>query len=301
MKNREFKKMMEKGDKSRWEICYQIAEHYYRREDYGQALSWYQQAIALPDCNPLVYFTIGYLYQHGEGVELDFVEAVEWYEKAAAEDVPQALYNLAYFYQNGLIVNKNPEKALQMLKRATSAMNHLQIESHFYESWKEQAENELEQLKQQCDELKKEVERNSRDLEVETNARIKAEKLTAEYYSQLKSNSKAAEDLLKKIIEEHNSSYENLQKAFELQFSEMYTNCVDTINKLQNINESLHVQYTVLNQTTKTKSKEIVLMGEKNEKLMQQIEYEKKKRKILTVVLFVIVVLFIAMYLIYKI
>ena len=34
------------------------------------------------------------------------------YRKAASSDIPQALYSLAYFYQNGIVVSKNETTAV---------------------------------------------------------------------------------------------------------------------------------------------------------------------------------------------
>lgn len=147
MNSIELQSLLENGDTDRWEVCYQIAEYYYEHQDYRLAFSWYVKAASLPDCNPIVYFEIGYFYQHGEGVDTDLAEAVSWYERAAENNVPQACYNLAYFYQNGLIVDKNPEKALQMLKTATAIMHQLQMEHFLYEAWKkgyEQQKNDLQ-------------------------------------------------------------------------------------------------------------------------------------------------------------
>ncbi len=264
MNNRELKKLLEDGNKDKWDVCYQIAEYYYEHQEPQMAFFWYNKAALLPGCNPVIYFEIGYLYQHGEGVDIDFAEAVKWYEKAAAEDVPQAFYNLAYFYQNGLVVGRNPEKALQMLRIATASMRRLQVERFFYELWKEKSEtqlarlhkenevlheqinsmeeikqymsfqsseaicengrlkeaqerlsNELIELKEQSNLLKDRAEKAEQKLEIEKNVRTKTEQLSSEYHFQMQNQLKAAENLIKKIVEDYNISHESIRKSYE--------------------------------------------------------------------------------------
>lgn len=160
MEIKEIKKLQETGRDGNWKSCYQLAEYYYEGKDYAQAVFWYKKAAESSDCNPLVCFELGYLYQHGQGVDSDLIEAVQWYQKAAENDVPQALYNLAYFYQNGLVVDRDPEKAVDLLQRATSLMRRLQLERYSYEEWKAEsdvrcgcAEREAEECRAQADAL----------------------------------------------------------------------------------------------------------------------------------------------------
>lgn len=130
------KGIAEQNQNVNWECCYRTAEHLYAQGIYKEAFSWYKKASQFPDCNPIVFFELGYLFQHGEGVDSDYIEAFKWYEKAASLDVPQAMYNLAYFYQNGLVVDQDIQKAAQLLRDATSLMDRLQLERGFYDEWK---------------------------------------------------------------------------------------------------------------------------------------------------------------------
>lgn len=34
---------------------------------------------------------LGYMYEHGEGVEQDYAKAIQWYEKAAAQGCQEAI------------------------------------------------------------------------------------------------------------------------------------------------------------------------------------------------------------------
>lgn len=135
-----------------WESCYRTAEHLYAQGAYQEALFWYKKASALPDCNPIVFFELGYLFQHGEGVDSDNIEALKWYEKAASLGVPQAMYNLAYFYQNGLVVNQDIQRAAQLLRDATSLMDRLQLERDSYDAWKSEYDAQLADIQRDMEE-----------------------------------------------------------------------------------------------------------------------------------------------------
>jgi len=49
----------------------------------------------------------------GKGIEQDYGQAAQWYEKAAKQGYLDAQYDLAIMYDNGLGVGKAPEKAFQ--------------------------------------------------------------------------------------------------------------------------------------------------------------------------------------------
>jgi TPR repeat protein len=55
----------------------------YLRKDYIQAMQWFQKAAAQGNANAEEY--IGNLYRYGYGVQTDYVEAMKWYQKAAAQ------------------------------------------------------------------------------------------------------------------------------------------------------------------------------------------------------------------------
>lgn len=266
MEIREMKKFLETGCDGDWESCYQLAEHYYERKDYAQAVSWYKKAAECPDCNPLICFELGYVYQHGQGVDSDLIEAVQWYQKAVENDVPQALYNLAYFYQNGLVVDRNPEKAVELLQRATSLMRRLQLERYSYEEWKaesdarcdcaereaqecrveadallvrnqqlslenseldwkrKQAEESLNGVRQRVESLVDEnsglrdrAEQAEKAFLIEQERRKSTEQAASTERSKAEERLRAAEELITRLIREHNSSYEETQSAYEKQ------------------------------------------------------------------------------------
>lgn len=161
---------LQNGD---WESCYRIAEHLYAQGAYQEALSWYKKASLLPDCNPIVFFELGYLFQHGEGVASDHIEALKWYEKAASLGVPQAMYNLAYFYQNGLVVDQDIQRAAQLLREATSLMDRLQLERGSYDAWKAEYDAQLAEVKRNAEEKRvrsEDLELRNRELDIDLSA-----------------------------------------------------------------------------------------------------------------------------------
>jgi TPR repeat protein len=68
-----------------------------------------------------MYYT-GVMYSEAQGLaKKDLPEAIRWYEKAAARDQPDALYALARLYVVGYGVDRDPNKAIELLDRAVKA------------------------------------------------------------------------------------------------------------------------------------------------------------------------------------
>ena len=64
-------------------------------------------------------YTLGYIYQKGyAGVEVDYKQAVFWYDKASALGDPLALNNLGAMYNTGEYFNKDSQKALAYFQEA---------------------------------------------------------------------------------------------------------------------------------------------------------------------------------------
>lgn len=101
------------------------AEYYYRTTEYEKAFEWYQKDIKSETPNPVSFFNIGYAYEHGEGVACDPEQAFFYYKKAAGLGLPQAMYNLAFFYQNGICVSKSQTMADEYSRKATAALNKM--------------------------------------------------------------------------------------------------------------------------------------------------------------------------------
>lgn len=65
-------------------------------------------------------FNIGDIYLYGKyGIEKDIDVAIDFLEKAAAQDHAQSLYILSLLYNNGIEVTKDENKAIKYLKKAS--------------------------------------------------------------------------------------------------------------------------------------------------------------------------------------
>lgn len=111
-----------KSSKYNPHAAYEVGENYYSQGDYGKAIHWYQKAIAGANPDPLAYYALGYAFQTGQGTPVDLIQALHYYEMAAGKDLPQACYNLAYFYQNGIGVAKSQELADRYIERASECL-----------------------------------------------------------------------------------------------------------------------------------------------------------------------------------
>ena len=68
-------------------------------QDYVQARQWYEKAAAQGDAN--AQNSLGLLYHNGQGVPQDYTKARQWYEKAAAQGDAYAQFNLGVLYYKG--------------------------------------------------------------------------------------------------------------------------------------------------------------------------------------------------------
>lgn len=68
--------------------------------------------------HPGAMFNTGGAYMEGEAVEQDFVQAAEWFEKAAERNIIEANVNLGNLYRVGFKgITKDLHKALEILSR----------------------------------------------------------------------------------------------------------------------------------------------------------------------------------------
>jgi len=61
---------------------------------------------------------MGYLFEHGKGVERNYQQAVDWYQKAATQGEPAAQFNLGVMYRKGRGVIKDDKVARQWYEKA---------------------------------------------------------------------------------------------------------------------------------------------------------------------------------------
>ena len=62
--------------------------------------------------------SLGWCYEHGDGVEVDAQEAVRWYKKAAEQGHPGGQCNLGSCYERGVGVEKDAQEAVRWYKKA---------------------------------------------------------------------------------------------------------------------------------------------------------------------------------------
>ena len=61
---------------------------------------------------------IGYLYEHGLGVRQSYVEALEWYRRAANQNLAQAQLNIGMLYFYGYGVERNAREAVRWFRQS---------------------------------------------------------------------------------------------------------------------------------------------------------------------------------------
>ncbi len=107
----ELRVIAEKGDVA---AQFQIGLIYYSGQggsrNYLEALNWFKKA-ALQG-HPLAQYNAGYMYEKGEGTPQDYIEAAKCYRLAAERGNQTAQYNLGYMYEKGQGVQQNEVQAL---------------------------------------------------------------------------------------------------------------------------------------------------------------------------------------------
>lgn len=68
--------------------------------------------------NAEAQFRLGVMYGNGDGVGLDYEQALAWFEKAAAQGHENALITLAWMYANGAGVDTDEDKARDLYLNA---------------------------------------------------------------------------------------------------------------------------------------------------------------------------------------
>ena len=91
------------------------------QEDYGKAREWYEKAAAKDNAGAMS--SLGWLYDHGQGVAQDYGKAREWYDKAAAKGNANAMSSLGWLYANGHGVAQDYGKAREWYEKAAAKGN----------------------------------------------------------------------------------------------------------------------------------------------------------------------------------
>ena len=89
----------------------------YDRANYETALAFWLPQAELGDLDAQAY--VAEIYEKGLGTAPNYPLAAEWYAKAAAKNHKRAELSLAYFYEQGIGVERDPVKALNLYRQAT--------------------------------------------------------------------------------------------------------------------------------------------------------------------------------------
>ncbi len=104
------------GKRARAIEAYQAGAFSLQRGELGHA--WVCFLGAAQDGLPEANYQLGVMRLQGQGLPVDFAEAVRWFTVAAEQGVPEAQHNLAILYQEGKGVVRNIETAALWYRRA---------------------------------------------------------------------------------------------------------------------------------------------------------------------------------------
>ena len=88
-------------------------------QDYGTSRTLYERAAK--SNLPAAIHNIGFMYQHGLGVETNLAKAVEYYAKSADLGYAVSQHDLAYMYHEGLGVPQDYPRAFALYKQAADS------------------------------------------------------------------------------------------------------------------------------------------------------------------------------------
>jgi len=80
------------------------------------ALYWFNEAAKQEDANSQLF--LGYMYESGGEIPIDYDLAYYWYTKAATFGLPGAQYNLGVMYYNGTGIKENKAEGIIWFKKA---------------------------------------------------------------------------------------------------------------------------------------------------------------------------------------
>ena len=93
----------------------------YQAGDYATALQEWKPLAEAGDA--VAQFSLGYIYQNGDGVLQGYAEAVRWYRLAADQGNADAQFSLGLMYQNGLGVLQDYAEAVRLYRLAADQGN----------------------------------------------------------------------------------------------------------------------------------------------------------------------------------
>ena len=111
--------LCEEGDP---EMCAFLGKEFYYGmnvpQDLDRALRY--MTVASDNGDAISQFTLGFMYWSGRGTETDIDKAYELFLKAAEQEIPEAMYNVAKILLTKDF-EKNRDKAIGWLRRSSNA------------------------------------------------------------------------------------------------------------------------------------------------------------------------------------
>ena len=104
--------------KDNLEALFYLGLSYYEKENYSEALIWFEECAEEGD----VYCqnNLGHMYDSGLGEE-DKIKALYWFSKASMQDIlPHPITSLANMYIEGEVVKQSYSKAFQLYEKAAA-------------------------------------------------------------------------------------------------------------------------------------------------------------------------------------
>jgi TPR repeat protein len=93
----------------------------YKAKDFAQAMKELQPLADKGNAEAELY--VGFMYDNGEGIPVDYRQAVLWYTRAAEQGNANAQYNLGMMYANGFFVPLDMIQALKWFNLAVMGSN----------------------------------------------------------------------------------------------------------------------------------------------------------------------------------
>ena len=111
--------------RTRAKAQFDLGERYYNgdgvEQNYIEAFNWYKRAADWQLKQfPEAPYNVGFMYANGQGVAQDDAEAFKWYKHAADMDDADSMYEVAFMYYNGQGVAQNHAEAVRWLRLAAA-------------------------------------------------------------------------------------------------------------------------------------------------------------------------------------
>lgn len=108
------------------DICNELIEKYFNTQQYQKCFAGH---LSLAEQGyPLAEYQIGYFYNNGLGVEKDLEKAVYWTRRAADHGDRDGQYNLACFHEDAIGVERDMEQAVFWYRKAALQNHNLAME-----------------------------------------------------------------------------------------------------------------------------------------------------------------------------